>query len=219
VQVPIPLMIRNGLHALTRKFVGALVSSLATVLIMAIFPYLTKPTPPVAPDAGRLSSIEAGPVEEESNDALADFMERVALSHVAALRVPPAAASEPANGAASETRAAAVTPSPLRQATAPRHDRTSSSKVHTTASIPKVPQPAAPPPATIEPAAAASPVKDEAIPPVVESAPVKAEPLPPLQFGMHLVSSLGDTISASEKRVVESVASVGDTLTSFAKKL
>jgi hypothetical protein len=219
VQVPIPLMIRNGLHALTQKFVGALVSSLATLLIMAIFPYLAKPTPPVAPDAGRLSSIEAGSAGEETNDALADFMERVALSHVAALRTPPAAAIEPANGAASETTTAAVVPSPLRAAAAPRPDRPSSSKVHAAASVPKVPQPAKPQLAATEPAAAPSPVKDEAIPPVVESAPVKAEPLPPLQFGVHLVSSLGDIISASEKRVVESVASVGDTLTSFAKKL
>jgi hypothetical protein len=216
VQVPISLMIRDGLHALTRKFAEILVSSLATLLVMAIFPYLAKPAPPVAPDAGRPSSINAGP---ETSDALADFMERVALSHVAALRAPAEPASEPANGAASEPTTAAVTSSPLRPANAPRHDRPMSSKVHAAASVPKVPVPATPPPAPIEPAAASSPVKAEAIPPVVESAPVKAEPLPPLQFGMHLVSSLGDIISASEKRVVESVASVGDTLTSFAKKL
>jgi len=43
VQVPIPLTIRNGLLASTRKFAEILVSSLATVLVMALFPYATKP--------------------------------------------------------------------------------------------------------------------------------------------------------------------------------
>jgi hypothetical protein len=38
MQVPVCLTIRNGLHALTRRFVTEiLVSSLATLLVMAIF--------------------------------------------------------------------------------------------------------------------------------------------------------------------------------------
>jgi hypothetical protein len=36
---------------------------------------------------------------------------------------------------------------------------------------------------------------------------------------MHLVADLGNIISVSETRVVESVASVGDALTSLVKKL
>jgi hypothetical protein len=73
------------------------------------------------------------------------------------------------------------------------------------ASVPKVLPPAQEPLATIEPA--------------VASAPVKAEPLPPLQYRMRLVANLGGMISTSETRVVESVASMGDGLTSLAKKL
>jgi hypothetical protein len=48
VKVPIPLIIRNGLRALTREFAEILVSSLATVLVMVLFSYTTKPTPPAA---------------------------------------------------------------------------------------------------------------------------------------------------------------------------
>jgi hypothetical protein len=204
VKVTIPLIIRNGLHALTRKFAEILVSSLATVLVMALFPYTTKPTPPIARDDGRLSSIDGGPAREQTSETLADFMERVALSHVAALRAPPAAASQPAN-VASEPTTAAVVPLPPRPAAAPRRDRPGSSKVHVAASVPKVLPPVQEPLATIEP--------------TVASAPVKAEPLPPLQYGMRLVANLGGIISASETRVVESVASMGDGLTSLAKKL
>jgi hypothetical protein len=204
VQVPIPLIIRNGLLTLTRKFAEILVSSLATVLVMALFPYTTKPTPPIARDDGRLSSFDGGPAREQASETLADFMERVALSHVAALRAPPAAASQPAN-VASEPTTAAVVPLPPRPAAAPRRDRPGSSKVHVAASVPKVLPPVQEPLATIEP--------------TVASAPVKAELLPPLQYAMGLVANLGGMISTSETRVVESVASMGDGLTSLAKKL
>ena len=205
MQVPIPLIIRNGLLTLTRKFAEILVSSLATVLVMALFPYATKPIPPFARDDGRLSSIDGGPAREQTSEALADFMERVALSHVAALRASPAAASQPANVALSEPTTAAAVPLPPRPAAAPRRDRPGSSKVHVAASVPKVLPPAQEQLTTIEPA--------------VASAPVKAEPLPPVQYAMRLVANLGGMISTSETRVVESVASMGDGLTSLAKKL
>jgi hypothetical protein len=205
VQVPIPLIIRNGLLTLTRKFAEILVSSLATVLVMALFPYATKPIPPFARDDGRLSSIDGGPAREQTSEALADFMERVALSHVAALRPPSAAASQPTNVATSEPTISAAVPLPPRPAAAPRRDRPGSSKVHVAASVPKVLPPAQEPLATIEPA--------------VASAPVKAELLPPVQYAMRLVANLGGMISTSETRVVESVASMGDGLTSLAKKL
>ena len=205
MKVTIPLIIRNGLLTLTRKFAEILVSSLATVLVMALFPYATKPIPPFARDDGRLSSIDGGPAREQTSEALADFMERVALSHVAGLRAPPAAARQPTNVAMSEPTPAAAVPLPPRPAAAPRRDRPGSSKVHVAASVPKVLPPAQEPLATIEPA--------------VASAPVKAELLPPVQYAMRLVANLGGMISTSETRVVESVASMGDGLTSFAKKL
>jgi hypothetical protein len=204
VKVPIPVIIRNGLHALTRKFAEILVSSLATLLVMALFPYTTKPTPPIARDDGRLSSIDGGPAREQTSEALADFMERVGLSHVAALRAPSAAASLPANIAMSEPTTAVAVPLPPRPAAAPRRDRPGSSKVHVAASVPKAQPPAQEPLATIEPAVAA---------------PVKAEPLPPLQYKMRLVANLGGIISTSETRVVQSVASMAGGLTSLAKKL
>jgi hypothetical protein len=140
VQVPISLMIRNGLHTMTRKLLTeVLVSSLATLLGMAIFSNVTKPAPPFAQDDRRLSSFDGGPAGGEKSKAIADFMQRVALSHVASLRAPPAATSEATIVATSEPTTAAVVPlPPPRPAAAPRHDRPSSIKVHVAASVPKV---------------------------------------------------------------------------------
>jgi hypothetical protein len=209
MQVPFFPMILKGLHALTWKFVTeVLVSSLATLLVMAIFSHVTKPASPVARDDGRLTSFEGKPAAAETSETVDDFMQRVALSHVASLKAP---ASQTASVAASESTAEASTPLPPRPPTALRHDRPSASKVHVAASVPKVLPPVPSPLATIEP------------PPVVVAAsapvPVKAEPLPPLQYGMRLVSNVGTIISVSQTRVVESVASLGDTLNSLAKKL
>jgi hypothetical protein len=201
VQLPVPLILRNGLQALTRKFAEILVSSLATVLVMGLFPYLTKPTLPFARDDARLASIDAGPAREPS-EALGDFMERVALTHVAALREPPAAASQPAIVAMSELPAAVAVSLLPRPVAAPRRERQVSSKVHVAASVPNVPPPVR------------EPLAVESV-----AAPVKAEPLLPLQYGMRLAASFGDMISTSQTRVVETMASVGDGLTSLVKKL
>jgi hypothetical protein len=61
VKVPILLIIRNGLHALTRKFAEILVSSLATVLVMALFPYTTKPPLPLRGMMGGYRPLTEGP--------------------------------------------------------------------------------------------------------------------------------------------------------------
>jgi hypothetical protein len=82
------------------------------------------------------------------------------------------------------------------------YDWASSNKLHGAASAPKVLPSAQPLHAITESA--------------VVSAPVKVEQP---QYGMRLVATLEHILSASETRVVESVASVGDTLTSLAKKL
>ena len=92
-----------------------------------------------------------------------------------------------------------------RPAAAPRRDRPGSNKVHVATSVPIVLPPAQEPLATIEPA--------------VASAPVKAELLLQSNMAMRLVANLGGMISTSETRVVESMASMGDGLTSPAKKL
>ena len=207
MQVPLSLMmIRNGLHALTRKLVTeVLFSSLVTLLTMAILSNVTKPMLPFARDDGRQSPSVGKLAGEATGDVLADFMQRVALSHVTGLKAPVAATSQATLVAVSEPTTAAIIPLPPRPPTAPRHDRLSSSKVHVAANAPKIPPPAPAPITTVEPA--------------VASAPVKAEPLPPLQYGMRLVTNLGTIITASETCVVESVASMGDTLNSLVKKL
>jgi hypothetical protein len=212
MQVPVSLKIRDGLHALTRKFVTEiLVSSLTTVLVMALFPNMTKPASLFARNDERLASVQGSPAGETS-EALDDFMERVALSHISGLKTPPVAASQESIVAVSKPTTDTGTPLPPLAAAAPRHERASSSKLHVAANVLKVLPPVQPPVATIEPPVVSAPVN-------VVSVPVKAEPLPPLQYGMHLVADLGNIISVSETRVVESVASVGDTLTSLVKKL
>jgi hypothetical protein len=203
MQVPISQMVRKWMHAVTRKFVTEiLASSLATLLVMTFFPNLTKPAYLFTRDDALLTSNGKSLAAGESSDTLDDFMERVALSHISSLKTPPVVASQEAIVAVNEPTTDTGAPLPPLAA-APRHERASSSKLHVAANVSKVLPPVQPPVATIEP-------------PVV-SVPMKAEPLPPLQYGMHLVADLGNIISVSETRVVESVASVGDALTSLAK--
>jgi hypothetical protein len=158
-------------------------------------------TLPFAPEDRRPSPIHGGPAEGETNEALAEFMERVALSHVVGLGAPPAATSQATIVGASETTTASAVPfPPPRPAAMPQH-RPISSKVHVTAGVPKVLPSVPPPQAMTEPAAVSAPVK-------------AGQP----QYGMRLLSHFEDILSAST-RVVESVASVGDKLTSLAKNL
>jgi hypothetical protein len=206
MQVPISQMVRKWMHALTRKFVTEiLVSSLATLLVMTFFPNLTKPAYLFTRDDALLTSTSKSLAAGKSSDTLDDFMEHVARSHISGLKTQPVAASQESIVAVNEPTTDTGAPLPPLAAAAPRHERASSSKLHVAANVSKVLPPVQPPVVTNEP-------------PVV-SAPVKAEPLPPLQYGMHLVADLGNIISVSETRVVESVASVGDTLTSLVKKL
>jgi hypothetical protein len=213
MQVPVSLKIHDGLHALTRKFVTEiLVSSLTTVLVMALFPNLMKPAYLFTRDNTLLTSPSKSLVAGESSDTLDDFMEHVALSHISSLKPPPVAAGQESIDAVNEPTTDTGVPLPPFAAAAPRHERASSSKLHVAANVLKVLPPVQPPVVTIEPPVVSAPVN-------VVSVPVKAEPLPALQYGMRLVADLGNIISVSETRVVESVASVGDTLTSLVKKL
>jgi hypothetical protein len=214
MQVPISQMVRKWMHAVTRKFVTEiLVSSLATLLVMTFFPNLTKAAYLFTRDDTLLTSTGKSLAAGESSDTLDDFMEHVALSHISGLKTPPVAASQESIVAVNEPTTDTGAPLPPLAA-APRHERASSSKVHV-ASVAKV-LPPLPPIAVIEPAAGPAPAVIE---PAVVPASSKAEvPLvAPLQYGMHLISNLGTIISVSQTRVVESVASVGDALTSLAK--
>src|SRR5664279_5811371 len=138
MQVP-TFSVRNGFHALTRKFVAeVLVSSLATLVVIVLFSHLTKPAAPVAQDNYLPSASDRSAAAGQTKESLDDFMERVALSHVAVQKSPSAAAIVGAN----DPSTAAVSPSPSRQAAAPRQDRPHSGKVHV-ASL-KAPPPAQP---------------------------------------------------------------------------
>jgi hypothetical protein len=170
VQMPIYQMIRNGMHALLGNLVPQViistVATLTTLLVTSIFPLVTHSAPPLALDDASVPSIHRSPAGADTGEPVADFMERVALSHVAALREPPVEANQ--------------------------------------ADIPRVLQLQPPLPA-IEPAAA--------------SASAEGKPFLPLRYGMRLATNLGNIISASDTIVVAIVASMGDALTSVAKKL
>jgi len=208
VQAPISI-VRNGLHAGTRKLVGeVLVSSLSTVLAMIILSNLTKPAPPFSRLDGPISSAVRGSAAGETSDASADFLERVALSHVASLKAASPDAATVVGASELPTDAAIPLAAPLpprRPGASQDHTRSSKERVAANVNVAKSPAPAQPPLPTGEAA--------------VASAPVTAERFNPLQYGTRLVASLGDIVSASDKRVVEGLGSVGDALTSLVKKL
>jgi hypothetical protein len=210
VQMPIYQMIRNGMHALLGNLVPQViistVATLTTPLVTSIFPLVTHSAPPLALDDASVPSIHRGPAGADTGEPVADFMERVALSHVAALREPPVEANQADIVAVNEaTNAPAVPLPPPRPAAAPRHQEPNSGKVHVAGTAPRVLQLQQPPLPAIEPAAA--------------SASAEEKPFLPLRYGMRLATNLGNIISASDTIVVAIVASMGDALTSVAKKL
>ena len=209
MQAPIFPKITNWLRVLTWKLVTeVLVSSLATLVAMAIYSDLHKPLPSVPPGNGQQSLVAEGSAEGETVDSTDDFVERIALSHIRGPKTPSKAPSEEVMAAKGEISNVSTAPLSPRPPAVQRHERLASGKSHVAASVPKALPPVKPPLAAAEPAAASAPIT-----------PAKAEPLPPLEFGMHLVNNLGTMIAASETHVVEGVASVGNTLTSLVKKL
>jgi hypothetical protein len=194
-----PILMANGgagLHALTRKFAAeVVVSSLATLLVMSIFANATKPAAPVAQDPRQQDLRQAAPAAGAAKESLDDFMERVALSHVAALKAPPAA-----------DESAPVAPAAAQKQAAQRHDRPHSDKLRVAAvKAPPLAEPARPQQGQDAGPAAAAPAAG-------------VDWLMPVKYGMRLVGTVQDVVSASSTRVVESVASVGGVLTSFVKK-
>jgi hypothetical protein len=197
VQAPIILMIRNGFSASTQKLVPEiLVSGLAILLVTALFANVMRAKPP--------SSRVEGPLAAASSQATADFMERVALSHVGGLKPPAAAIAMASTGATAEPAIAAA-PLPPALASAPGHDRPHAAMAHVAATTPEVLPPPRPPLATAAP--------------FVVAGPAKAKPLRPLRYGMQLITQVVGFVPASGTRVYEGMASVGDALASFAKKL
>jgi hypothetical protein len=210
--MPISQMILDMMQALVRKLIPqVIISTLATVLVSTILSAVTNTAPSVTSDSARLlspngeSTYNYGALPTlDARQPLADFVERVALTHVAALKEPAAAAKQTASTATEEPQSATSLhlPAPRRSA-APRQEPSSSKPnlVHGAAkTLP--PQPPIPP-----------------IVPTVASEPAEEKPFLPLQYGMRLATNLQNIVSASNSFVVAIAASMGDALTSVAKKL
>jgi hypothetical protein len=195
MQPQIPPMLRSGLRAITQKRVPeVLAASLSLVVVIVFASHLTKPAPSLRPVEPSVAAIALAPAPTETGDATADFLERVALSHVAALKTP--APDQPA--ATSATATVAAIPLPPRRVAAAL---TRAAKERIAASAPKD---ASSPPQAASASDATSAATDRP---------------GPLQYGMRLFASVGDFVSASDKRVIDGVASVGDAVASFVKKL
>jgi hypothetical protein len=205
MRVPVFPTIGNELHALTRKLVAEIfISSVATLCAMIIFSSFNRPAPAPDPKQTQLSPVDARFAKGETSEAIDDFVEQIALSHVAALKAPTTANDQPGGTAASLPASSPAAPSP-RQPTAAKHDRQRSDKARVAA-------------ATLKQAPA-----EQASLQLIEAA---SEPthsdidwLAPLHYGKLLVAKAGDIVAASDARVMEGIASVGDVLTSFNKKL
>lgn len=205
-------MIHDMRHALLRKLIPqVIVSTFATVLVSTVLPVVTNTTPSVTPESAR----SLAPKGESTNnygelatldatEPLADFLERVALTHVAALKAPAASAKQTASSAAEEPKSPTTVhlPPPRRSAT-PRQEP-GSSKPHLAHSAAKTLPPQPPPPLKT---------------PAVASEPAEEKPFLPLQYGMKLAANVQNIISASNSFVVAVASSMGDALTSVAKKL
>ena len=192
-------MLRKGPHAVTQKMLaGVLVASVSFVVIVAAS-HQMKPAPAVAPVAARLTLAEGEQAPDEGSNATADFLERVALSHLST----PKAAGAGETGAATSQLAGdlAVPPPPRRRAATQTHGGKE-----------RVAANAAPPSSQKDPSATPQPGF------AGDPAPDVAERPNALQYGMKLIGGVGDFVVASDKRVVEGMASVGDALTSFVKK-
>jgi hypothetical protein len=201
---------RKGLHTLTRKYVAdVLVSSLATVLVMVVFGNLTKLAGPVARDDRPLAASGPAPAAGPTRESLDEFMERVALSHVASPKAPLAGYGEAVHAPAGDPAPVAAPQPTSRQIAAQKHERPHSGKAQQVAAAAKVPPPAQPPLQRVEPFVASS----AAAPP-----DGGADWLHPLQYGLRLAANVEDIVTASSARVVDGVLSVGGALTSFVRK-
>jgi hypothetical protein len=208
MRAPIPLMLRKGPHAVTQKLLaGVLVASLSFIVVAVLVSRPTKPAASVAPVAARISL-----ADPEAPDASADFLERVALSHVT---TPKSVAPGDADAATNELSGDSAVPLPPRRRTALQdhsHAGKVASNVQASAqsNVPGNVEKAPPQAAPAVSASAAAPAG---------GAGDWLKRLNPLPYGAGLVANIGDFVSTTDKRVVDGMASVGDTVTSFIKKL
>jgi hypothetical protein len=199
MRAPTTLMQSKGPHNVTQKMLaGVLVASLAFIVVVVLISRPKKTAPAAAAVASRLTLAEAEATPDEASNATADFLERIALSHLA---TPKAGAAGETGAATGEVSGDSTVPAPPKRRAATQ-TRTGKERVAANAPAGAPKDPASP-----QPALAAG-----------EPAPDIAEHPNALQYGMKLVGNVGDFVVASDKRVIEGMASVGDALTSFVKK-
>jgi hypothetical protein len=89
-----------------------------------------------------------------------------------------------------------------RQAVAPRRDRPSADKAQVAANAVKPAQAALPP-----------------VAPAATPEPAGIDWLAPLHYGRVLAENVGNIVAASDARVMEGMATVGDVMTTITKKI
>jgi hypothetical protein len=196
-------MVRHGLHSLTRKLtIEVLAASLPIVMLLAAPPpSLTKPVTSSPQSGGGQLSIEGVPMADATNANIKEFTERVALSYVASLQ-PVAASVAAAVVEPSGPTIPTSVPSLSRAAVAPRATKPGFRMVHIAAKVPPAPRPTL---ATVEPA--------------VNAAPEEVKPRPPIQQAMIFATDAWRSVPNTGTFVAENIVSVGNALSSLAKKL
>ena len=192
--------IYGALPGAKRKLAAeALAAGLAAVLVVTMLSHMARP------DA---LSQSAGATDAQ----VREFMERVALSHVASLR---AAAAAPAVevGTNAPTPAAIVGAPP--PAAAPALGLSPARKAPHPARVAMLP-----PPRPLPKLAAIIPAVAATAPPATQATLEQPAPsAPPLRYGMRFVATFVDFVAASDRGVVAGAQSAGDRLASLVKTL
>lgn len=219
MRAPLIQILIKGFQTHAPKFIfEVIVSSLASLLVMALFSHGSNMSPAQAPkeDEAQLSALSAtlSPTSA-SAEATDDFLQQVALSHVASLHPQSRPSSSGNMAVAAETGIAHTLVEPKRE-------RLVTSKVRFAASQPKI-LPVTKPAEMSAVAAPPAPTPEKTEPALTTTAPatspVKDATNAPLDFGLRVVNRIGTILSDSKTQVFETVAWAGNSLTSFAKKL
>jgi hypothetical protein len=200
--VSILLNVRNGLRSMSRKLViEAIVSSLSTAIVLTTFSFATRPVSRALHGEGRQPGTESSPVDDATNAAVKEFMERVALSHVVSLK-PPASATEAAVFDPSRPTTPASIPARSRAAVAHDIKAPRVRSAHVAASILPPPRPTV---ATVDDA--------------IEGAPEEMRQLLPLREAVHFATDSWRAVPDIGAFFAKNVDFAGDAAISLAKKL